>query len=338
MRRVVLHARRIADDTEAEERNVVQIAGLRNGSGLHIDSQSSRETAFDGIQLCAVGDKPVAGTYQSAMNTAFQSSLVQRQSMFQKRGAPLVHCRQSLHLTVLVTVAAPYIVVHQRVARHYIRHLETSVDAARHTGTHNAVRGKTAYQLRGSHRRAYFADAALRKNYYSQVQLVFQNAAAAFHPRKSIGSSIMLPMLNYGCTKAAAQERSIALLLAAGLTPQHAEKFPHQLSGGECQRAAIARAISIKPRLLICDEITSALDVQTQAEIIQLLLKLQAETKMSLLFISHDITLVQEICQRILIMQSGTIIESGPALDIITRPQQHYTRELVTAAFNLTKI
>ena len=70
-----------------------------------------------------------------------------------------------------------------------------------------------------------FADAALRKNYYSQVQLVFQNAAAAFHPRKSIGSSIMLPMLNYGCTKAAAQERSIALLLAAGLTPQHAEKI-----------------------------------------------------------------------------------------------------------------
>jgi oligopeptide transport system ATP-binding protein len=97
-----------------------------------------------------------------------------------------------------------------------------------------------------------FADAALRKNYYSQVQLVFQNAAAAFHPRKSIGSSIMLPMLNYGWSKAAARERSIALLLAAGLTPQHAEKFPHQLSGGECQRAAIARAISIKPRLLIC--------------------------------------------------------------------------------------
>lgn len=179
---------------------------------------------------------------------------------------------------------------------------------------------------------------ALRKNYYRQVQLVFQNAAAAFHPRKSIGSSIMLPMLNYGYTMAAAQERSIALLLAAGLTPQHAEKFPHQLSGGECQRAAIARAISIKPRLLICDEITSALDVQTQAEIIQLLLELQSETEMSLLFISHDITLVQEICGRILIMQSGTIIESGPAPDIITRPQQQYTRELVTAAFNLTKI
>ena len=95
LRRVVFHARRIADDTEAEERNAVQIAGLRNGSGLHIDSQSSREAAFDGIQLCAVGDKPVAGTYQSAMNTAFQSGLVQRQSMFQKRNAPLVHCRQS---------------------------------------------------------------------------------------------------------------------------------------------------------------------------------------------------------------------------------------------------
>lgn len=152
---------RITDDTEAEERNVVQIAGLRNGSGLHIDSQSSREAAFDGIQLCAVGDKPVAGTYQSAMNTAFQSGLVQRQSMFQKRGAPLVHCRQSLHLTVLVTVTAPYIVVRQRVARHYIRHLEASVDAARHTGTHNTVRGKTAYQLRSSHRRIHLTDAAI---------------------------------------------------------------------------------------------------------------------------------------------------------------------------------
>ena len=160
---MVVGSRRIADDTEAEERNAVQIAGLRNGSGLHIDSQSSREAAFDGIQLCAVGDKPVAGTYQSAMNTAFQSGLVQRQSMFQKRGAPLVHCRQSLHLTVLVTVTAPYIVVRQRVARNYIRHLEASVDAARHTGTHNAVRGKTAYQLRSSHRRIHLTDAALRK-------------------------------------------------------------------------------------------------------------------------------------------------------------------------------
>lgn len=183
-----------------------------------------------------------------------------------------------------------------------------------------------------------FADAALRKNYYRQVQLVFQNAAAAFHPRKSIGSSIMLPMLNYGWNKGAARERLSALLQATGLTPRHAEKFPHQLSGGECQRAAIARAISIKPQLLVCDEITSALDVQIQAEIMQLLLKLQAETRMSLLFISHDITLVQEICQRIMIMQSGTIIESGSALNIITRPQQPYTRALVAAAFNLTKI
>ena len=213
LRRVVLHARRIADDTEAEERNVVQIAGLRNGSGLHIDSQSSRETAFDGIQLCAVGDKPVAGTYQSAMNTAFQSSLVQRQSMFQKRGAPLVHCRQSLHLTVLVTVAAPYIVVHQRVARHYIRHLETSVDAARHTGTHNAVRGKTAYQLRSSNRRIHLTDAALRK--YHAVA-----AKHTFH-------IVQITVIRYLLLLQTFRQLAVFAIHCTDNTYRHAYRFPN---------------------------------------------------------------------------------------------------------------
>lgn len=146
----------------------------------------------------------------------------------------------------------------------------------------------------------------------------------------------MLPLLNYGYTQPEATEKLAQLLTEVGLTQQHAAKFPHQLSGGECQRAAIARAISIEPKLLICDEITSALDMQIQAEIVQLLLNLQAETKMSMFFISHDIVLVQELCQRLLIMRSGAIIESGTAHEIITAPQQEYTKNLIGAALNLT--
>lgn len=181
-----------------------------------------------------------------------------------------------------------------------------------------------------------FNDTATRKNYYRSVQMVFQNPLASFHPRKTIGTAIMLPLLNYGHKQPEATEKLAQLLTAVGLTQQHATKFPHQLSGGECQRAAIARAISIGPRLLVCDEITSALDMQIQAEIVQLLLNLQSETNMSLLFISHDIVLVQKLCQRLLIMRSGTIIESGTAYDIITAPQQEYTKTLISAAINLT--
>ncbi|WP_177565452.1 dipeptide/oligopeptide/nickel ABC transporter ATP-binding protein [Phascolarctobacterium sp.] len=181
-----------------------------------------------------------------------------------------------------------------------------------------------------------FNDTDTRKNYYRNVQMVFQNPLVSFHPRKTIGTAIMLPLLNYGYTQPEATEKLAQLLTEVGLTQQHAAKFPHQLSGGECQRAAIARAISIEPKLLICDEITSALDMQIQAEIVQLLLNLQAETKMSMFFISHDIVLVQELCQRLLIMRSGAIIESGTAHEIITAPQQEYTKNLIGAALNLT--
>ena len=149
--------------TETEERNAVQIAGLRNGSGFHINSQSRRETVFDDIQFGTVRYEAVAGANQSAVNTTFQSGIVQRQGMLQQRDATFVHRGKSLHLTVFVTLAAPHVMVRQRFAHHHIRHLETGIDATRHTGTDNAIRSKTAYQLRGSHRRAYFADAALRK-------------------------------------------------------------------------------------------------------------------------------------------------------------------------------
>lgn len=177
-----------------------------------------------------------------------------------------------------------------------------------------------------------------RKKHYKNVQLIFQNPYTAFHPYKSIGDSIIQPLLHNGYNNETARKKLTFLLASVELSLQQAETYPHQLSGGECQRAAIARAISISPRLLICDEITSALDVQTQSEIIQLLLHLQSTKHMSLLFISHDITLVQEICTRILVMQNGQIIENGSTYDIINHPQQKYTKALIDAAKNITQL
>lgn len=180
-----------------------------------------------------------------------------------------------------------------------------------------------------------FSDRQLRQKYYQQVQMIFQDAVSAFHPRKSIGASIMLPLLHYGYSKIAARKKLTELLASVGLSLQHAAKYPHQLSGGECQRAAIARAIGTSPQLLICDEITCALDMQIQKDILKLLLELQRSTKMSLLFISHDIILVQEICDSIMVMNSGQIIEAGTTGAIITAPRHEYTRALIEAALNI---
>ena len=117
-----------------------------------------------------------------------------------------------------------------------------------------------------------------------------------------------------------------------GLSANLADRYPFQLSGGQCQRAAIARAVAPKPELLICDEATSALDVTVQAGIVSLLRSLVAEENMSLLFISHDIALVSELCDRILVMKNGVCVESGKTCEVINRPQNKYTKILLKAA------
>ena len=114
-----------------------------------------------------------------------------------------------------------------------------------------------------------------------------------------------------------------------GLPEEYVLRYPHEVSGGQCQRAAIARALAIEPKLLVCDEATSALDVTIQAEIIELLCELRKKLDMSILFICHDIALVQQFCDRVVVMYRGEIVEQGVPSEVIASPKNAYTKDLI---------
>lgn len=164
---------------------------------------------------------------------------------------------------------------------------------------------------------------------YQQLQMVFQNPIESFDPRCTLGEGIMESLVNHGWKVGAAREEAMNLLEACGLPRAFADRYPHEVSGGQCQRAAIARAIAIRPSLLILDEATSALDVTVQADILRLLTKLHTERGMSYLFICHDIALVQNFCDRVLVMHRGQIIEQGSPDEVIRHPQKAYTQKLI---------
>ena len=164
---------------------------------------------------------------------------------------------------------------------------------------------------------------------YRHIQMIFQTPAESFNPRYTLGSGIGESLRNAGTGRKKTEEKVKELLRKCGLTPDFAGKYPHQVSGGECQRAAIARALAIRPELLICDEPTSALDVTVQKQILDLLLKLKREGAGSFLFICHDLALVQAFCDRVLVMHEGRIVESGTPDEIISSPREEYTRRLV---------
>ena len=164
---------------------------------------------------------------------------------------------------------------------------------------------------------------------YTKLQMVFQTPQDSFDPRCTLGDGIMESMRNRGMKKDQARERMYRLLEQVELDRSFGERYPHEVSGGECQRAAIARALAVDPRLVICDEATSALDVTVQAQIVELLKRLQKERKLSLLFICHDLALVQHMCQRVLVMYQGKIIEQGTPDEVIQHPREAYTRTLV---------
>ncbi|OUO81251.1 ABC transporter ATP-binding protein [Blautia sp. An249] len=166
---------------------------------------------------------------------------------------------------------------------------------------------------------------------YRRFQMVFQSAAGSFDPRRTLGDGIGESLRNSGISRKETKERVKELLMQCGLPKEYADRYPHEVSGGQCQRAAIARALAIRPEILICDEATSALDVTVQKQIIQLLKNLQKTYGMSYLFICHDLALVQLFCDRVLVMQEGRIVEEGTPNEIIMHPQTDYTKQLVEA-------
>ena len=172
-----------------------------------------------------------------------------------------------------------------------------------------------------------------RRATYARVQMVFQDAAGSFNPRRTIGAMIGETICRL-CTPDVrnAEQRVSDLLAEVGLPASYAARYPHEMSGGECQRAAIARAMAVHPEVLICDEATSALDVSVQAKIIALLLHLQQGHGMSLLFISHDLPLVSSIAERVLIMRDGRIIEQGETERVLAHPNDSYTKNLLRSA------
>lgn len=164
---------------------------------------------------------------------------------------------------------------------------------------------------------------------YRKVQMVFQTPVESFDPRRTLGDGISESLVNHGMKKKKAMQEAIRLLSLCGLEDEFAKRYPHEVSGGQCQRAAIARALAIKPKVLILDEATSALDVTVQEEVLYLLTKIKEEMDISYLFICHDIALVQNFCDRVLVMYQGRIVEEGIPDEVILHPKEEYTKNLI---------
>ena len=167
---------------------------------------------------------------------------------------------------------------------------------------------------------------------YRRVQMIFQDPLSALNPRLTVAQTLAEPLIVHRlCRRAAVAARVEALMAEVGLDRALARRRPHQLSGGQCQRVGIARALAMSPALLIADEPTSALDVTIQAQILNLLMRLRGERRLALILISHDLEVVRRVCERLIVMRRGRIVEEGPAERIFAAPQADYTRELLAA-------
>ncbi len=164
------------------------------------------------------------------------------------------------------------------------------------------------------------------------LQMVFQDPFASLNPRLTVGAALAEPLLVHRiCPRAEVPGRVAELMALVGLAPQTMRKYPHEFSGGQRQRIAIARALALRPKVIVADEPVSALDVSIQAQILNLLASLVRKMNLSLIFIAHDLSVVKHLSDRIAVMYLGKIVELGPAADVIERPLHPYTRALVSA-------
>jgi peptide/nickel transport system ATP-binding protein len=179
---------------------------------------------------------------------------------------------------------------------------------------------------------AHLSEAAMRP-LRRDLQVIFQDPFSSLNPRKTIGAIIAAPLLFHRVAAGAAEgrERAAAALGAVGLPGGFASRYPHELSGGQRQRVGIARAIALSPRFVLADEIVSGLDVSSQAQILDLLGRLKDELKLTLAFISHDLSVVRRLCDRVIVMKGGEIVENRQTAALFDAPEHPYTRQLLAA-------
>lgn len=171
------------------------------------------------------------------------------------------------------------------------------------------------------------------KNFRKQTQIVFQDPYASLNPRKTIGESIGEGLFYHGIVKNRQEQRDrvAEILLRIGLSPDVMNRYPHQFSGGQQQRICIGRAIAMQPRLIVCDEAVSALDVSVQAQILNLLNELKQTMGLSYLFISHDLGVVRHICDHVFVLYLGKVMESASSEELFSNPKHPYTQALLSA-------
>ncbi|RUT34746.1 ABC transporter ATP-binding protein [Arsenicitalea aurantiaca] len=169
------------------------------------------------------------------------------------------------------------------------------------------------------------------RNQRSRIQMVFQDPFASLNPRRKIGLSIADGPMARGMKREAALQKARELLTLVGLDPRSAERLPHEFSGGQRQRIGIARALALDPDVLVADEAVSALDVTVQAQVLKLLETLKARLNLAMLFITHDLNVAAQVCDRLAVMRSGEIVEIGPTRQMFLEPRHEYTRQLLAA-------
>lgn len=170
---------------------------------------------------------------------------------------------------------------------------------------------------------------------YADMKMIFQEPRSSFDPRMTLGSSIREAMASVVSGRKEQDKEIMRLLHVVGLEERFMKAYPWQVSGGECQRAAIARAVAQKPRMIICDEATSALDVSVQAQVVELLNRIREEEQVAYLFISHDLSLVSSFCDRTYVLFGGKVVEEGTTREVIDNPQEEYTKRLLASVLTV---
>jgi oligopeptide/dipeptide ABC transporter ATP-binding protein len=189
----------------------------------------------------------------------------------------------------------------------------------------------TAGSVRFEGRELFALDVGEVRAARRSMQIVFQDPYASLNPRMTVGQILEEPLMLHGIANGRRRERVAEILAVVGLAPQHAQRYPHEFSGGQRQRIGIARAIAVEPRLIVCDEPVSALDVSIQAQVVNLLQDLQQRLGLAYLFIAHDLAVVKHIATRVAVMYLGRIVELADKATLFSQPRHPYTQALLSA-------